>query len=414
MLQSSYVSFASLGAADSRRRHRRRPHPRDTRLPTETEIAKRFGVSRGVARESLRSLEERGLVTVRHGIGATVRPSSDWDMFSVDVIEAVLEHQGGAKLLGDYLECRRLLEIEAAGLAARRATGDDLMALVRRTRPDDLDGGRGAREPVLRRALPRGRRRVPPGADPGDRQPGPRPDDRARAPCARRGAASARAPRAPPGAEPPRAPRDPRRRRRARPGACARRRCARTFSPWSATSPSTRREARPRPEQEAGVVKRDGGLLRQPRDAGARGPRLRPSTATQVAAELQVHPRTARRLLNRMVHDGWLTRRDGARPTYTPTMRIVALAAQLAHRAPLVRHATEVAHDLHERLGSPVHLAIPSYRSALRLVRVAASGRTAFRRCATSRPRTRSPRARCCSPSASRGATWCSTSRSPR
>ena len=96
-----------------------------------------------------------------------------------------------------------------------------------------------------------------------------------------------------------------------------------------------------------------------------------PSTATQVAAELQVHPRTARRLLNRMVHDGWLVRRDGPRPTYTPTMRIVALAAQLAHRAPLVRHAADVARDLHERVGRPVHLAIPSYRSALRLVRAA-------------------------------------------
>jgi DNA-binding IclR family transcriptional regulator len=96
-----------------------------------------------------------------------------------------------------------------------------------------------------------------------------------------------------------------------------------------------------------------------------------PSTATKLAAELQVHPRTARRLLNRMVHDGWVLRRDGPRPTYTPTMRIVALAAQLAHRAPLVRHAVDVARDLHERLGCPVHLAIPSYRSALRLVRVA-------------------------------------------
>jgi GntR family transcriptional repressor for pyruvate dehydrogenase complex len=100
-----------------------------TRLPTETGIAERFGVSRGVARESLRSLEERGLVIVKHGIGAIVRPSADWDMFSVDVIEAMLEHRGGAKLLGDYLECRRLLEIEAAGLAARRGTSEDLMAL---------------------------------------------------------------------------------------------------------------------------------------------------------------------------------------------------------------------------------------------------------------------------------------------
>lgn len=98
-----------------------------------------------------------------------------------------------------------------------------------------------------------------------------------------------------------------------------------------------------------------------------------PSTATQLAAELQVHPRTARRLLNRMVADGWLVRCEGSRPTYTPTLRIVALAAQLAHRAPLVKHATEVARDLHERIGNPVHVAIPSYRSALRLIR--ANGR---------------------------------------
>jgi IclR family acetate operon transcriptional repressor len=70
-----------------------------------------------------------------------------------------------------------------------------------------------------------------------------------------------------------------------------------------------------------------------------------------------------------MVHDGWLIRRDGPRPTYTPTMRIVALAAQLAQRAPLVRHALQLAADLHAGTGAAVHLAVPSYRSALRLVR---------------------------------------------
>ncbi len=95
-----------------------------------------------------------------------------------------------------------------------------------------------------------------------------------------------------------------------------------------------------------------------------------PATATQVANELQVHQRTARRLLNRMVTDGWLTRRDGPRPTYTPTLRIVALAAQLAQRTPLVRHAIELASELQASTGDAVHLAVPSYRSALRLVRV--------------------------------------------
>lgn len=99
------------------------------RLPTETELARNFEVSRGVAREGLRSMEERGLVTVKHGSGATVRPATDWDMLNPEVIAAVLASDRGPKLLGDYLECRRLLEIEAAGLAAERATGQQLIAL---------------------------------------------------------------------------------------------------------------------------------------------------------------------------------------------------------------------------------------------------------------------------------------------
>jgi GntR family transcriptional repressor for pyruvate dehydrogenase complex len=68
-------------------------------------------------------------VKVKHGSGATVRPPADWDMFNPEVIAAVLAGDRGARLLGDYLECRRLLEIEAAALAAQRATRADLVAL---------------------------------------------------------------------------------------------------------------------------------------------------------------------------------------------------------------------------------------------------------------------------------------------
>ena len=68
-------------------------------------------------------------MTVKHGSGATVRASAEWDMFNPDVIAAVLSGDRGPQLLGDYLECRRLLEIEAAGLAAERATRAQLVAL---------------------------------------------------------------------------------------------------------------------------------------------------------------------------------------------------------------------------------------------------------------------------------------------
>ena len=91
-------------------------------LPRESDIAERFGVSRGVARECLRGLEERGLVTVRHGRGAIVTAEHQWDRFDPDVLGALLGGPRAAEVLREYLECRRILEVEAAGLAAERAT----------------------------------------------------------------------------------------------------------------------------------------------------------------------------------------------------------------------------------------------------------------------------------------------------
>ena len=98
-------------------------------LPRETDIAQRFAVSRGVARECIRGLEERGLISVRHGKGATVNPPSAWNEFDPDVLAALLEGPKAVDVLSEYIECRRILEVEAAGLAAERATPEALAAI---------------------------------------------------------------------------------------------------------------------------------------------------------------------------------------------------------------------------------------------------------------------------------------------
>jgi DNA-binding FadR family transcriptional regulator len=98
-------------------------------LPREADLAKQYEVSRGVARESLRGLEERGLIAVKHGRGAKVSPSADWDVLDPDVLTGLLSNSASASVLREFLECRRILEIEAARLAAERATDDDLAAL---------------------------------------------------------------------------------------------------------------------------------------------------------------------------------------------------------------------------------------------------------------------------------------------
>src|SRR3954454_7135148 len=103
--------------------------PAGAPLPREADLATQFGVSRGVARECIRGLEERGLVDVKHGRGATVTPDDRWNVFDPEVLGALLDCDQGAEILGEYLQCRRILEVEAAGLAAERATEADLAAL---------------------------------------------------------------------------------------------------------------------------------------------------------------------------------------------------------------------------------------------------------------------------------------------
>ena len=95
---------------------------------------------------------------------------------------------------------------------------------------------------------------------------------------------------------------------------------------------------------------------------------FQPLSAPQLAAALQVHPRTARRLLNRLRDVGWLTRSDDARRLYAPTLRIVALAGQIVQRTRIAEQAVPVVAALHGETGAVAHLAIPSYRSVLCVV----------------------------------------------
>jgi DNA-binding IclR family transcriptional regulator len=95
---------------------------------------------------------------------------------------------------------------------------------------------------------------------------------------------------------------------------------------------------------------------------------FQPLSAPQLAAALQVHPRTARRLLNRLRDEGWLTRSEDTRRLYAPTMRIAALAGQVVQRARIAELAVPIVAALHDDTGAVAHLAIPSYRSVLCVV----------------------------------------------
>jgi DNA-binding IclR family transcriptional regulator len=97
-----------------------------------------------------------------------------------------------------------------------------------------------------------------------------------------------------------------------------------------------------------------------------------PRSAPELAAGLQAHVRTARRILKRLESEGYVYLGDDPRRRYRPTMRIVALAGQVVARAELTQSAVPYVTALRDELGEDCHLCVPSYVSALCLVHASA------------------------------------------
>src|SRR5690554_603084 len=55
-------------------------------LPGDAELIARFGVSRTVLREALKTLSAKGMVEARARVGTKVLPRSRWNMFDPDVL----------------------------------------------------------------------------------------------------------------------------------------------------------------------------------------------------------------------------------------------------------------------------------------------------------------------------------------
>ena len=93
------------------------------KLPSERELAAMFNVSRTTVREALRTLEHKGAIETRQRGGSFLK-NTEVIGISTELSEAI----GGSEkhLIYEMLELRRVLEVEAASLAAQRARSEDL------------------------------------------------------------------------------------------------------------------------------------------------------------------------------------------------------------------------------------------------------------------------------------------------
>src|SRR5918992_641970 len=98
------------------------------RAPSELDISQEFGVSRVVARETLKILASLDIVDIAQGRRVAVRPRAEWDYLSPLLIEWLPEELVD-ELLQELLQMRVLLEPELAAMAAATATDDTLATL---------------------------------------------------------------------------------------------------------------------------------------------------------------------------------------------------------------------------------------------------------------------------------------------
>lgn len=84
-------------------------------LPPEGPLAEQFGVSRTVIRESVKRIEEKGLVTIARGRGTSVRPTSSWNILDQIVLTSLIKHDDSLGVLDELSVVRAQLESVMAG-----------------------------------------------------------------------------------------------------------------------------------------------------------------------------------------------------------------------------------------------------------------------------------------------------------
>ena len=93
-------------------------------LPNDAEMMDRYGVSRTVLREALKTLEAKGLVEARAKVGTRVQPRSRWNLFDRQVLFWIFHATPEPGFLDALIELRAPLETQAAELAARRRNAE--------------------------------------------------------------------------------------------------------------------------------------------------------------------------------------------------------------------------------------------------------------------------------------------------
>jgi DNA-binding FadR family transcriptional regulator len=100
-----------------------------TALPHESALLEEFAVSRTCLREALQLLTGKGLIVSRPRIGTVVREQIDWNFLDADMLRWRRQVAPPQTYLSELFAMRRIVEPEAAALAAERATPEQIQQM---------------------------------------------------------------------------------------------------------------------------------------------------------------------------------------------------------------------------------------------------------------------------------------------
>jgi len=95
-------------------------------VPSEAVLCEQLDVSRSAAREAVKSLAAKGLLSSRARQGIRVLPENEWNLFDTDVLVWIKESNPSLELLREFSELRIAVEPQAAWLAAKRRNLDKI------------------------------------------------------------------------------------------------------------------------------------------------------------------------------------------------------------------------------------------------------------------------------------------------
>ena len=99
------------------------------RMPSDAEMQKKFGVSRVVTREIIKTLAAKGMVTSKMKLGTLVLDPSNWNWLDPDVLSWRVSVGLDLEFMAQITTVRRAVEPMAAALAARTHTRADIAKL---------------------------------------------------------------------------------------------------------------------------------------------------------------------------------------------------------------------------------------------------------------------------------------------